>query len=170
LANQSKTIRLPVHAGQKLAAIRRTANDLRQELGRDASDEEIGDALGTTGESVSALRGIAVSPTSIDAPVGESDSSSFGDIIADDKAELPYEQLVVKSNCELLAKLVNKLSERQALVLRCRFGLSGERQRTLEEIGDDLGITRERARQIEQVALRKLRKMMLKQKIISLAA
>jgi RNA polymerase primary sigma factor len=170
LANQSKTIRLPVHAGQKLAAIRRAGNDLRQVLGRDATDDEIAGAIGASAESVAALREISVHPTSIDAPVGESDSSSFGDIIADDKAELPYDQLVARSNCELIGKLIGKLSERQALVLRRRFGLNGEGQRTLEEIGDSLGITRERARQIEQVALRKLRKMMLKQKVISLTA
>jgi RNA polymerase primary sigma factor len=170
LANQSKTIRLPVHAGQKLAAMRRVANELRQDLGRDASDDEIADALGTTAETVAALRGVAIQPASIDAPIGENDGSSFGEILADEKAELPYEQIVAKSNWELLGKLLGKLSERQALVLRSRFGLAGERQRTLEEIGQDLGITRERARQIEQVALRKLRRMMLKQKIITLAA
>ena len=169
LANQSKTIRLPVHAGQKLAAMRRTANHLRQELGRDATDQEIADALGTTTEMIAALRGVALHPTSIDAPIGQEDGSSYGEIIADEKAELPYEQLVAKSNCELIGKLVGKLPERQAQVLRSRFGLAGERQRTLEEIGENLGITRERARQIEQGALRKLRKMMLKQKIISLA-
>jgi len=139
-------------------------------LGRDATDEEIADAFGTTPEHVAALRGVALHPTSIDAPIGESDSGCFGEVIADEKAELPYEQLVAKSNCELIGRLIGKLSERQALVLRSRFGIGGERQRTLEEIGQNLGITRERARQIEQVALRRLRKMMLKQKIVSLAA
>jgi RNA polymerase primary sigma factor len=170
LANQSKTIRLPVHAGQKLAAMRRMANDLRQEHGRDATDEEIAEAMGTTAEMVAALRGVALHPTSIDAPVGQADGASYGEIIADEKAEAPYEQLVAKSNSELIGKLLGKLPDRQAQVLRSRFGLAGERQRTLEEIGEHLGITRERARQIEQGALRRLRKMMLKQKIITLAA
>ena len=170
LANQSKTIRLPVHAGQKLAAMRRTANNLRQELGRDATDEEIAEALDTTADMVAALRGVALHPTSIDAPIGDGEGASYGEVIADEKAEAPYEQLVAKSNGELVGKLVGKLPERQARVLRSRFGLAGERQRTLEEIGEDLGITRERARQIEQGALRKLRKMMLKQKVITLAA
>ena len=170
LANQSKTIRLPVHAGQKLAAIRRTGNDLREELGREASDEEIGEAMGITTEYIAALREIALQPTSIDAPLADGDGACFSDVIADEKTELPYEQVVARSNCEMIGQLIAKLSERQAMVLRSRFGLNGERQQTLEEIGQHLGITRERARQIEQVALRKLRKMMLKQKIISLAA
>lgn len=171
LSNQSKTIRLPVHVGDKLVHMRRAAVRLHEELGREPTDEELGKALETTAARIAELRNAGSRPSSLDAPIGgDDDSNPFGDIIGDEKADTPYEQLEDKTNTALVRELVEKLPEREAVILRYRFGLDGDDERTLEEVGEKFGVTRERIRQLQNIALTKLRKMIQKRETVKLAA
>jgi RNA polymerase primary sigma factor len=162
LANQSKTIRLPVHLVDKISRMRRTAMRLQEELGREPTDEELGKALDTTASRVAQMRMAAVRPTSLDAPIGDDDSNSYSEVVQDENAENPYEMLEDKTVTGMLAEMVTKLDDREATILRYRFGLDGGTERTLEEVGVKFNVTRERVRQIQNIALRKLRKMIEK--------
>jgi RNA polymerase primary sigma factor len=171
LSNQSKTIRLPVHVGDKLVHMRRAAVRLHEELGREATDEELAKALETTATRINELRNAGARPSSLDAPIGgDDDSNPFGDIIGDEKADTPYEQLEDKTNTALVRELVDKLPEREATILRYRFGLDGDDERTLEEVGAKFGVTRERIRQLQNIALTKLKKMIQKRESVKMAA
>src|SRR5436190_1942790 len=171
LSNQSKTIRLPVHVGDKLVHMRRTAVRLHEELGREPTDDELAQQMGTTALRITELRNAGARPSSLDAPIGgDDDSNPFGDIIGDEKADTPYEQLEDKTNTELIRELVEKLPEREAVILRYRFGLDGDDERTLEEVGQKFGVTRERIRQLQNIALNKLRKMIQKREAVKMAA
>src|SRR2546422_5685729 len=171
LSNQSKTIRLPVHVGDKLVHMRRAAVRLHEELGREPTDEELAKALETTATRINELRNAGARPSSLDAPIGgDDDSNPFGDIIGDEKADTPYEQLEDKANTALVRELVDKLPEREATILRYRFGLDGDDERTLEEVGAKFGVTRERIRQLQNIALTKLKKMIQKRESVKMAA
>jgi len=171
LSNQSKTIRLPVHVGDKLVHMRRAAVRLHEELGREPTDDELAKALETTATRINELRNAGARPSSLDAPIGgDDDSNPFGDIIGDEKADTPYEQLEDKTNTALVRELVNKLPEREATILRYRFGLDGDDERTLEEVGEKFGVTRERIRQLQNIALTKLKKMIQKREAVKMAA
>jgi RNA polymerase primary sigma factor len=171
LSNQSKTIRLPVHVGDKLVHMRRTATRLHEELGREPTDDELAEAMETTALRIAELRNAGARPSSLDAPIGgDDDSNPFGDIIGDEKADTPYEKLEDKTNTELIRELVEKLPEREATILRYRFGLDGDDERTLEEVGQKFGVTRERIRQLQNIALNKLRKMIQKREAVKMAA
>ena len=171
LSNQSKTIRLPVHVGDKLVHMRRAAVRLHEELGREPTDEELAKALETTATRINELRNAGARPSSLDAPIGgDDDSNPFGDIIGDEKADTPYEQLEDKTNTALVRELVDKLPEREATILRYRFGLDGDDERTLEEVGAKFGVTRERIRQLQNIALTKLKKMIQKRESVKMAA
>ncbi|HTD86073.1 MAG TPA: sigma-70 family RNA polymerase sigma factor [Candidatus Binatia bacterium] len=171
LSNQSKTIRLPVHVGDKLVHMRRAAVRLHEELGREPTDEELAKALETTATRINELRNAGARPSSLDAPIGgDDDSNPFGDIIGDEKADTPYEQLEDKTNTALVRELVEKLPEREATILRYRFGLDGDDERTLEEVGAKFGVTRERIRQLQNIALTKLKKMIQKREAVKMAA
>jgi RNA polymerase primary sigma factor len=170
LANQSKTIRLPVHVGDKLLHMRRTALRLQEVLGRDPTDEELAQELGTTALRVTQLRNAAARPTSLDAPIGDDDSNHFSEIIGDENAETPYEQLEGKTNTDMIRQMVRTLPEREATILRFRFGLDGDSEKTLEEVGQKFGVTRERIRQIQNIALNKLRKLIERREAIQMAA
>ncbi|MGC3958177.1 MAG: sigma-70 family RNA polymerase sigma factor [Verrucomicrobiota bacterium] len=159
LANQSKTIRLPVHLVDKISKMRRTALKLQEEFGREPTDEELAEELQTTPGRVAAMRMASVRPTSLDAPIGDDDSNSFSEIVQDENAEDPYEQLEDKTVTGMLEDMVKKLDTREATILRYRFGLDGGTEKTLEEVGEKFGVTRERVRQIQNIALRKMRKM-----------
>ena len=160
LANQGKTIRLPVHLVDKISKMRRVAMQLQEEFGREPTDEELGEAMEMTASRVAQLRTAAIRPASLDAPVGdEGDSHLFGDIIEDEQAETPYEQLEEKTVTSMLRDMVKTLPPREATILTFRFGLDGGSERTLEEVGQKFGVTRERVRQIQNIALRKLRRM-----------
>jgi len=159
LANQSKTIRLPVHLVDKISKMRRTAMRLQEELGREPTDEELGEELGTTAARVSQMRMAAVRPASLDAPIGDEDSNNFAEVVQDESADTPYEQLEEKTVTRMLQEMVKTLDPREAIILRARFGLDGGPQKTLEEVGQKFGVTRERVRQIQNIALKKLRKM-----------
>jgi RNA polymerase primary sigma factor len=162
LANQSKTIRLPVHLVDKISKMRRTSMRLQEELGREPTDEELGEELGITGSRVAQMRMAAIRPASLDAPIGDEDSNNFAEVVQDESADTPYEQLEGKTVTKMLHEMVKTLDNREATILRARFGLDGGTQKTLEEVGAKFGVTRERVRQIQNIALKKLRKMIEK--------
>lgn len=162
LANQSKTIRLPVHLVDKIAKMRRTAMKLQEIFGREPADEELAEEMGMTAARVAQLRTAAIRPASLDAPIGDEDSNNFSEIVQDENADTPYEQLEDKTVTRMLQEMVKTLDSREATILRYRFGLDGGSERTLEEVGEKFGVTRERVRQIQNIALRKLRRMIEK--------
>jgi RNA polymerase primary sigma factor len=162
LANQSKTIRLPVHLVDKISKMRRTSMRLQEELGREPTDEELGEELGITASRVAQMRMAAIRPASLDAPIGDEDSNNFAEVVQDESADTPYEQLEEKTVTRMLQEMVKTLDPREATILRARFGLDGGPQKTLEEVGEKFGVTRERVRQIQNIALKKLRKMIEK--------
>jgi RNA polymerase primary sigma factor len=162
LANQSKTIRLPVHLVDKISKMRRIGLRLQEELGREATDEELADEMGMTATRVRQMRQAAIRPASLDAPIGDDDSNNFSDVVQDENATSPYENLEDKTVVGMLQDMVKHLDEREATILRFRFGLDGGSEKTLEEVGEKFGVTRERVRQIQNLALKKLRKMIEK--------
>ena len=162
LANQSKTIRLPVHLVDKISKMRRIAMRLQEELGREPSDDEIAGEMGIPVSRVTQMRLAAIRPASLDAPIGDEDSNNFAEVVQDENAETPYEQLEDKTVTKMLREMVTTLDPREATILRARFGLDGGPEKTLEEVGEKFGVTRERVRQIQNIALRKLRKMIEK--------
>jgi RNA polymerase primary sigma factor len=170
LANQSKTIRLPVHVVDKLFHLRRAATKLEEVLGREPSDEELAEELHYTVARVKQLRRAAVRPTSLDAPIGDDETNHVADVVKDENADTPYEQLEEKTNNALVHEMIETLDARERAILRQRFGLDGDDRKTLEEIGEQFGVTRERIRQIEELALRKLRKRMQEIDTVQFAA
>jgi RNA polymerase primary sigma factor len=162
LANQSKTIRLPVHLVDKISKMRRVGMKLQEELGREATDEELADELNMTAARIRQMRMAAIRPASLDAPIGDDDSNNFSDVVEDENATSPYDNLEDKTVTDMLQDMVKHLDPREATILRYRFGLDGGREKTLEEVGVKFGVTRERVRQIQNLALRKLRKMIEK--------
>ncbi|HEX3800169.1 MAG TPA: RNA polymerase sigma factor RpoD/SigA [Verrucomicrobiae bacterium] len=162
LANQSKTIRLPVHLVDKISKMRRTALKLQEFLGREPTDEELAEEMGISALRVSQMRTAAIRPASLDAPIGDEDSNNFSEIVQDENAESPYEQLEEKTVVNMLQEMVTTLDPREATILRYRFGLDGGSEKTLEDVGAKFGVTRERVRQIQNIALKKLRKMIEK--------
>ena len=162
LANQSKTIRLPVHLVDKISKMRRLTLRLHEELGREPTDDEVAGEMGIPTSRVTQMRMAAIRPTSLDAPIGDDDSNSYSEVVEDENAETPYEQLEDKTVTKMLREMVTTLDPREATILRFRFGLDGGAEKTLEEVGVKFGVTRERVRQIQNIALRKLRKMIEK--------
>ena len=162
LANQGKTIRLPVHLVDRVAKIRRTALRLLEELGREPTEAEIGEVLGMTAERVGELITASYRPASLDAPLGDEGDTQLQDVVRDENAQTAYEDYEQQTRHALLLELVGQLDERELTIVRYRFGLDGGSERTLEEVGERFGVTRERIRQIQNVALGKLRKMLSK--------
>jgi RNA polymerase primary sigma factor len=159
LANQSKTIRLPVHVVDKLFHLRKASAKLHEILGREPSNEELGQELDLTARKVARLREASATPTSLEAPLGsDDDSNRVADIVADTNADTPYQELEEKTNSALIRELVQTLPPREQDILRQRFGLDGDNEKTLEEVGEQYGLTRERIRQVQNVALNKLRR------------
>ena len=170
LANQSKTIRLPVHVVDKLFHLRRAAARLEETLGREASDEELAEEIGYPVARVRQLRRAAVRPTSLDAPMGDDETNRVADVVKDESADTPYEQLEEKTNSALVHEMIETLDPREQAILRQRFGLDGDDRKTLEEIGVQFGVTRERIRQLEEIALKKLRKRIQELDTVQFAA
>ncbi len=170
LANQSKTIRLPVHVVDKLCKIRRVATRLQEELGREPSDAELSHEMGIPAWRVAEMRQASVRPASLDAPMGDDDTSRLSDIVEDENSVDPYEQLEGKTVTHMMLDFVETLPPREATILRMRFGLNGERERTLEEVGQMFGVTRERIRQLQNIALVKLKRMIDKMDAVQQAA
>jgi RNA polymerase primary sigma factor len=162
LANQSKTIRLPVHLVDKISKMRRIGMRLQEELGREATDDELADELGITATRVRQMQMAAIRPASLDAPISSEESNSFSEVVEDENAATPYEDLEDKTVTSMLRDMVKHLDAREATILRYRFGLDGGSERTLEEVGEKFGVTRERVRQIQNLALKKLRRMIEK--------
>ncbi len=158
LANQGKTIRLPVHVVDKLFHIRRAEARLQEAFGREATDEEIASELDTTPEKIRELRTASQRPASLEAPLGYDSDNRVADVVADDNAEDPYDELEGKANTAMLREVMKDLDPREVTILRYRFGLDGDDEKTLEEVGRKFGLTRERIRQIQEIALKKLRK------------
>ncbi|MDQ0416272.1 RNA polymerase primary sigma factor [Thermoactinomyces sp. DSM 45891] len=157
IADQARTIRIPVHMVETINKLIRVNRQLLQELGREPSPEEIANEMGLTPEKVREIQKIAQEPVSLETPIGEEDDSHLGDFIPDDDAQAPAEAAAYELLKEQLKDVLDTLSEREENVLRLRFGLDDGRTRTLEEVGKVFGVTRERIRQIEAKALRKLR-------------
>jgi RNA polymerase primary sigma factor len=159
LANQSKTIRLPVHMVDKIYNMKKTALKLQEAFGREPTDPELAAELGLSVRQVRDMRSFAIRPASLDAPIGDDESGNLADIVSDENASSPYQQLEDKTITDMLGSLVDRLQPREADILRYRFGLDGGQERTLEEVGVKFGVTRERIRQLQNLALRKLRRM-----------
>ena len=157
LADQARTIRIPVHMVETINRLIKISRQLLQELGRDPSVEEIANEMGLTPEKVREVIKISQEPISLETPIGEEEDSHLGDFIEDQEAVAPAEAASVMLLKEKMADVLKNLTDRERKVLVLRFGLEDGHQRTLEEVGQEFGVTRERIRQIEAKALRKLR-------------
>jgi RNA polymerase primary sigma factor len=157
IADQARTIRIPVHMVETINKLIRVQRQLLQEKGRDPTPEEIAEQMGITVERVREIQKVAQEPVSLETPIGEEEDSHLGDFIEDEDAPAPAEAAGYQLLKEQLEEVLDTLTNREEKVLRLRFGLSDGRARTLEEVGQVFGVTRERIRQIEAKALRKLR-------------
>ncbi|HWY41495.1 MAG TPA: sigma-70 family RNA polymerase sigma factor [Chthoniobacterales bacterium] len=162
LANQSKTIRLPVHLVDKVAKVRRVSMQMSDELGREPTDDELGEELGIAGDKVARLRSLGIRPASLDAPIADDDFTEFGQSVGDENAETPFEWLSDKNLRSEVKGLLEVLDKRELKIISQRFGLDGGKPKTLEDVGRDFGITRERIRQLQNIALAKLRRALRK--------
>lgn len=157
IADQARTIRIPVHMVETINKVIRISRQLVQELGREPSPEEIGEVMNLSPSRVREILKVSQEPVSLETPVGEEDDSHLGDFIRDDNAAMPSEAAAFTLLREQLVEVLDTLTDREQKVLSLRFGLSDGRARTLEEVGKVFNVTRERIRQIEAKALRKLR-------------
>ena len=157
IADQARTIRIPVHMVETINKLSRVQRNLLQKLGREPTPAEVGQEMGIPVERVIEIMKVAQEPVSLETPIGEEDDSHLGDFITDDDAESPEESASFVLLREHMDGILNTLTDREEKVLRLRFGLEDGRPRTLEEVGQEFGVTRERIRQIEAKALRKLR-------------
>ncbi|MBO4637992.1 MAG: RNA polymerase sigma factor RpoD [Clostridiales bacterium] len=156
IADQARTIRIPVHMVETINKLTRVQRQLVQDLGREPTIEELAEKMGMSAEKIRDIQRISQDPVSIDKPVGEEEDSHLVDFISSDEYVSPDEEVSRDLLKEDLIKVLDLLTEREAKVIRLRFGLDDDKQRTLEEVGKSLGVTRERIRQIEAKAIRKL--------------
>jgi RNA polymerase primary sigma factor len=169
VADKARTIRLPVHVGERYSQLVRTTRNLTQELGRDPTEEEVAEAVGLRIEQVRSLIAAAREPVSLEVPIGDSDGGHLGDLI-EDAAPGPEQTAAAEAVRSEIEAILTALTPRERRVLQLRYGLVDDHQRTLEEVGRRLGVTRERARQIEATALRRLRRPSLAARLRDLAA
>src|SRR6516162_10130551 len=162
LANQSKTIRLPVHLVEKISKMRRVSLQMSEELGREPTDEEFAEEIGISSAKLSQLKTVSIRLASLDAPIGDDDSTEFGEIIGDQDAQTPFELFRDKSMRDELSELLEVLDDGERKIIFKRFGLDGGKPETLEEVGKQFGVTRERIRQLQNIALAKLRRAIAK--------
>ena len=160
LANQSKTIRLPVHMVDRVNQIRRCISILSEKLGRDPTDDELAEEMNLPVSKISHLMAVSKKPSSLESPINDEEGTSLGDIIADEKTSSPSESLQSKSLRGDIDHVISSLEPREADIIRLRFGLEGRDPLTLEEVGEKIGITRERVRQLQEQAIRNARKKM----------
>ncbi len=158
LADQSKTIRLPAHLGDKIAKVRRVALQMSDELGRDPTDEE----LGIASQKVARLTSVGIRPASLDASIGDDDSTEFGEMIGDEDTQTPFELVRDKNLRDEVDGLIAVLDAREKKIISQRFGLDGGKPKTLENVAKNFSVTRERIRQLQNVALAKLRRALSK--------
>jgi RNA polymerase primary sigma factor len=166
LANQSKTIRVPVHLNDKIAKVRRVSLQMSEELGREPTDDELGQEIGIDSDKITRLKSVGIRPASLDAPISDNDSTEFAEVIGDDEAQTPFELLRDKNLLGEVEGLLEVLDPRERKIISQRFGLDGGKPKTLEDVGEDFGITRERIRQIQNIALAKLRRALIKRERI----
>ena len=157
IADQARTIRIPVHMVETINKLTRVQRVLLQELGREPTPEEIAEKMGVTEERVREIQKIAQDPVSLETPIGEEEDSHLGDFIEDEKTATPSDSVASKMLKEQLLGVLDTLTPREQMVLRLRYGVDDGKPRTLEEVGKVFNVTRERIRQIEAKALRKLR-------------
>ena len=157
IADQSRTIRLPVHMGEAISQVKRTSHKLQQSMQREPTPEEIADAMGISPTKVRRTLEASMHPLSLEMPVGQEGEGRMGDFIEDDRISTPADAAAASMLREQIEEVLQKLPERERKIIQLRYGLKDGRYRTLEEVGVEFGITRERIRQIEAVALRKLR-------------
>jgi RNA polymerase primary sigma factor len=162
LANQSKTIRLPVHLVDKISKMNRVSSQMSEELGREPTDDELAEEIGLSPRTVSQLKTVAIRPSSLNAPIGDDDTTEFGEMVGDEDARTPFEFLEDRNLRDELPDLLATLDDRERTIIFQRFGLDGAKPRTLEEVGKKLGVTRERIRQVQNIALVKLRRALSK--------
>jgi len=168
LASNGKTIRLPVHMVDRIAQMRRVSNQLAKELEREPNNEEIAMAMDIPLSKVVHMKSVANRAASLDQPVGEDGDATLGDLVKDESARSPFENLRGKSDLTEIAEMLAHLEPREAEVITLRFGLNGESPLTLEEVGLQFKLTRERVRQLQQSALMQLRRMMTeRQKLLT---
>lgn len=158
LSHQARTIRLPNYLVERISKMRRIANVLGEELGREPTDEELADAVGVERAKVARMKAVSLAPASLDAPIDDGDHTEFGEMIADDRALDPFELVSHKNLHHEVDDLLGMLDDRERRVINARFGLCGQSPRILEDIGQEFGVTRERVRQLQNLALTKLRR------------
>ena len=157
IADQARTIRIPVHMVETINKLVKTQRSLLQELGREATPEEISERMGIPVEKVREIQKISQEPVSLETPIGEEEDSHLGDFLPDENVPVPYEATEEATLRETIQEVLETLTEREQKVLKLRFGIEDGRPRTLEEVGKEFEVTRERIRQIEAKALRRLR-------------
>jgi len=162
LANQSKTIRLPIHMVDKIARIRRIASSLTEALGREPTDDELAEETGLPRQKVAMLKQAAMSQASLDAPVNVGEATTNSEIIADEAASNPHDLLSDKNLLDQLDDLLATLNERERRIIDERFGLNGLQPMLLEDVGREFGVSRERIRQIQNSALAKMRRALMR--------
>jgi RNA polymerase primary sigma factor len=160
LANQSKTIRLPAHLVDKISRMRRTEHALAEKLGRDPTTDELAHEMKVPTSVIGHWQTVSLKPASLDAPIGEDDSSEFGEIVGDDRAKTPFDEINDRQVKDEIEGLLDQLDKRARDILKYRYGLRGARVETLEDVGKRFKITRERVRQIQNSAIARLREMM----------
>src|SRR5215469_13624266 len=153
LANQSKTIRLPVHMLDKISKMRRVSLQMSEELGREPTDEELAEEIGISSRKVSELKAASIRPSSLDAPITDDNSIEFGETVEDENAQTPFKLLSDKNLRDQVNDLLEVLDHRERRIILQRFALEGGRPKTLEEVGKKFGVTRERIRQVQNMAL-----------------
>lgn len=157
LSDQSRSIRIPAHIAELVSRIKKVTGTLVQKLGRTPTEEELAEVLGVEVDKVKVALDMSQAVSSLDVPVGDDDETTVGDLQADHGAQNPMTSLIAEANKQVIESVLATLNEREANVLRLRFGMESDHAHTLEEIGEKMGVTRERVRQIEVKALRKMR-------------
>ena len=157
LANQSRTIRLPAYLAQRMSDIRKAEVELRESLEREATDEELAVDLDLSPRRIRQYREASRAPVRLDSPIGGEDSTTISEIVADENAPAPFDGVTKDDDCELVQEVLAMLEPRDRQILAMRFGLDNDTSKTLEEIGEHFGVTRERIRQIQEQALQELR-------------
>ena len=165
IADQARTIRIPVHMVENMNRVLRTQRQMHQELQRDPSLEELSERCGMTPERVRDILRISLDPLSLDSPVGEEDDSNLGDFISDENADAPVDTAIREMLLAAVDEALDDLNDREKEIVRKRFGLDGGQARTLEDVGREMGVTRERVRQIEAKTLAKLRHPLRSQRL-----
>lgn len=157
LSDQSRSIRIPAHIAELVSRIKKVTGTLIQKLGRTPTEEELAEVLGVEVDKIKVALDMSQAVSSLDVPVGDDDEATVGDLQADHGAQNPMTSLIAEANKQVIESVLATLNEREANVLRLRFGMEFDHAYTLEEIGEKMGVTRERVRQIEVKALRKMR-------------